>query len=429
MPGGNRRRLRSIEHCSPKTDVRSTSMKVFLLGVGMQGAAALRDLVSSDPVREVLAVDLDIDRLDAHVAERGYGAKVRCEALDGTDADSLDRLMGAGHDVAIDLLPVPFMADVAASAVRHGVHLVSTNYATPELRALHEAALANDVTILPECGMDPGLDLVMLREAVRSMDEVTGLRSYGAGIPAPEAATNPLRYKVSWTLEGVLRAYHRPACLLHDGVLTQIGGDEIFRPENVHDIEIEGLGRLEAFPNGDALQYVELLGLDPSRLETAGRYTLRWPGHCAFWRTLVDLHLLDEAPVVVGGMAVDRKEYLAAALEPQLRYAPGERDLGVLRVEVEGLQAGVRVLVVSQVVDARDLETGLTAVSRLTGFTASIGAQMIGAGQIVNRGLLSPINDLPLPPLAEALENRGIRIIQSLDGQWPDDRQDEENHE
>jgi saccharopine dehydrogenase-like NADP-dependent oxidoreductase len=395
-------------------------MKVLLLGVGMQGVAALHDLFHSEPVHGVLAADREIDRLETHVTERGYGRKVRCEQLDATDAGALDRLMGSGHDVAIDLLPAPFMADVATSAVRHGVHLVSTNYPTPEFRALHGPALANDVTLLPECGMDPGLDLVMLRDAVRHLDQVTGLRSYGAGIPAPEAVTNPLRYKVSWTLEGVLRAYRRPACLIRDGVLVQIGGDEIFHPANVHEIEIEGLGRLEAYPNGDALQYVEPLALDRSRLATAGRYTLRWPGHCAVWRTLVDLHLLDEEPVIVGGIPVDRYDYLAAALEPHLQYAPDERDLGVLRVEVEGRRAGVRTLVVSQVVDARDLETGLTAVSRLTGFTASIGAQMIAAGGIANRGLLSPIGDLPLPPLAEALESRGIHISVELSGS--DDR-------
>jgi saccharopine dehydrogenase-like NADP-dependent oxidoreductase len=376
----------------------------------MQGKAALHDLVNSESVREVVAADRDVGGLETYVAERGYGGVVRCEPFDATDEAAVDRLMESAPDVAIDLLPTPLMSVVAASAVRHGIHLVNTNYLTPEIHALHEPALENDVTLLPECGMDPGLDLVMLGHAVRSLDQVTGLRSYGAGIPAREAATNPLRYKVSWTLEGVLRAYRRPAHLIRDGARVSIGGDEIFHAENVHEIEIEGLGLLEAYPNGDALQYLDPLGLDRSQLEDVGRFTMRWPGHCAFWRALVDLHLLDEAPVVVGGMPVDRLEYLTAALEPRLRYAPDERDVAVLRVEVEGLRAGLRTLAVSQVVDARDLETGLTAVSRLTGFTASVGAQMIGGGLITQRGLLSPLTDLPMRLVSEALAKRGIHV-------------------
>ena len=84
---------------------------------------------------------------------------------------------------------------------------------------------------------------------------------------------------------------------------------------------MDSLGRLEAFPNGDALRYADLLGLDRSRLRRMERCVLRWPGHSALWKTLVDLHLLDEDPVRVNGAAVDRRSFLAAVLErnPQPR--------------------------------------------------------------------------------------------------------------
>ncbi len=51
--------------------------------------------------------------------------------------------------------------------------------------------------------MDPGIDLVLLGEAVRSLDHVEEIISYGAGFPEPEATDNPLKYKVTWTFEGV----------------------------------------------------------------------------------------------------------------------------------------------------------------------------------------------------------------------------------
>ena len=121
------------------------------------------------------------------------------------------------------------------------------------MKGLADEAKARDVTILPEFGMDPGIDLVLLGEAVRSLDHVEEIISYGAGFPEPEATDNPLKYKVTWTFEGVLKSYWRAGRVIRDGTIIDIKNTEMFCPENIHEIEIEGLGRLEAFPNGDAL--------------------------------------------------------------------------------------------------------------------------------------------------------------------------------
>jgi len=184
----------------------------------------------------------------------------------------------------------------------------------------------------------------------------------------------------------------------------------------VHEVEVAGFGALEAYPNGDAVHFAELLGLDVSRLWNTGRYSLRYPGHCRFWNTVASLGLLDEEPVVLDdGTAVDRIAYLTAALEPRLRYGPGERDFAVIRNEVQGTRRGRRVRIVQQVTDWRDLASGLTAMSRLVGFTASIGAQMLASGQITQRGLLSPINNIPFTSFLAELARRGIRVAQSED--------------
>lgn len=188
----------------------------------------------------------------------------------------------------------------------------------------------------------------------------------------------------------------------------------MFSPENIHELEIEGLGRLEAFPNGDALKYADLLGIERSELRELGRYVLRWPGHCAFWKTVVDLHLLDAEPVLVDGLPVDRKRFLAAAIEPQIQYRDDERDIVLVRIDVRGRVGGEKKRIVYQVIDRRDLETGFSAMSRTAGYTASIGALMIGTGQITKRGLLSPVNDIPYEPFAQELGKRGIRITSEL---------------
>ncbi len=154
-------------------------MRVLLLGVGMQGKAALHDLVNSAEVEEVVAADRDFAALKSHVASKGYD-QVRCERVDAASAESLNRLLEQGADVAIDLLPAPFCGRVAAAAVQHGIHLVNAFYARPEVKQLTDEARARDVTVLPEFGMDPGIDLVLLGEAVRSLDRVEEIITYGA---------------------------------------------------------------------------------------------------------------------------------------------------------------------------------------------------------------------------------------------------------
>jgi lysine 6-dehydrogenase len=221
---------------------------------------------------------------------------------------------------------------------------------------------------------------------------------------------------VSWSLEGVLRAYRRGARIVRDGRIVDIPPVAQFRPENIHEVEVAGFGTLEAYPNGDAVHFAQALGLDASRMANTGRYSLRYPGHCRFWNAIAELGLLDQDPVVLDdGTTVDRVAYLSAALEPRLRYGPRERDAAIIRNEVRGMRGGRRVRVVQEVTDRRDLDTGLTAMSRLVGFTASIGAQMLATGRITKRGLLSPTIAVPFAPFVTELERRGIRVVQRVE--------------
>ena len=381
---------------------------VLVIGVGIQGRAAIQDLERSPEVDRVIAADIDTGPLSRYLGDIS-ARKTTAAAIDAGDAAGLRRLMSRGVGVAISLVPLRIERAVAEMAVETGVDLVTTNYTTG-VDALDAAARARGVTIVPEAGFDPGIDLVIVARAVSAFDRVEILNSYGSGILAPECRdANVLNYKISWSWEGVLASYWRPARILAHGVESVAAREEVFHPAWRHGVTVDGVGQLEAFVNGDAVAIAERAGIKPA-VRTTGRYTLRWPGHCDFWHKIAALGLLDDTPRADGGPAP--REFLRRHLEPQLQYGPTERDLIVLRVDVVGTKEGRRRALRYELVAYRDLETGMLAMSRAVGYPASIVAQMVLSGRLRKPGVASPLRDIPPEPFLEALARRGLTIVE-----------------
>lgn len=382
-------------------------MKILLLGVGMQGKAALYDLVNSPEVTEITAADVNYDELQQYVAQL-QTSKIRTVDLDVRDDQAVIKEMRQVEAVII-LLPQDFRLSLVKLAIESGIHLIETSYSLPAYADLGMVAKSKDIVILPECGLDPGIDLVLAGRAIREFDKVQALRVYGTGVPEPEAADNPLKYKISWTFAGVLSAYQRPARLLKDGQIVDLSPTEMFDKSNIHMVEMEGLGTMEAYYNGDAVKYLDIFGIKDTVTDT-GRYSLRWTGHAEFWKKMVGLGFLADEPVLVGDQKISPRQFVHDLLSPQLQYRDDERDIAAIRVVVEGVKDGQTKRVIYEMIDRRDLDTGLMAMQRTVGFTASIGAQMILRGDIKQRGLLTPTRDIPSDIFIAELEKRGIQI-------------------
>lgn len=380
-------------------------MRVLLLGCGLQGRAVLHDLARSEQVTSVVCAEYDLAVAQEGVARFGRpGFEAR--QVNAAQAASLAALLAEGFDVVIDMLPRQFVAAVAEAAVTSGTHLVNTYY-DHALRPWAEAAAERGVMLLPEIGMDPGIDLVLAAQLVRELGAVRALHSYGAGLPEPGADDNVLRYKISWNFEGVLSAYAREARVVRGGVAHTVPAREIFAPGQIERMDLPGIGELESYPNGDAVHYADLLGIRATATEVS-RQAMRYAGHCAFWYAISQLGLLEDAPAEHWGGASPRA-ILQRHLQPQLQYAPGERDLIILRVVAESAQAPHRRITL-QVIDYGDRASGLMAMNRTVGFPASIAAQMIGQGQVTGRGLLSPVRDIPFGAFVAELARRGILV-------------------
>jgi saccharopine dehydrogenase-like NADP-dependent oxidoreductase len=389
-------------------------MKALVFGLGLQGKAVIHDLEQSEAVSEIVAADAAAEQARAYVGRKGY-RKVRVVPVNASEPAALQQLVRESRpQVVVCMLPADFQPALARAAVDAGVPYVSSSY-TGSLVELDGPAREKGVSVLPEMGMDPGIDLILGRLAVDELDVVHGMRSYGAGLPEPACAgDNPIHYKITWTFEGVLKAYMRPARFLRGGKEAAIPAGQIFRPENGHTLEVPGVGAMDAYYNGDAIRYIDIFGLGPE-LKEMGRFAMRWPGHNPFWNVMAELGFLDEASTRVGAAEISPRRFVVEHLTPRLQFRDTERDMVVIRVEAWGLKNRKPLRAVCELIDYRDLATGLFAMNRTVGYTASIGAQLILAGKIRKTGVLTPVRDVPALEVVRELEQRGMKVHRRLE--------------
>jgi saccharopine dehydrogenase-like NADP-dependent oxidoreductase len=321
--------------------------------------------------------------------------------------------MNQGFDVVLDFLPPKFVKPVSEAAIKARVSLVNTNYAYA-IHSLHDQAIDSGISIMPECGLDPGIDLVLYGYGLRQFDELHVLNSYCGGLPEKKSCNNPLGYKISWNWEAVLLSQNRDSTLIRDGQLIEIPAENQHDDPFIFEIDFPSLGKLEAFPNGNAFHFVELLGISKT-IRESGRYSLRWPGWSSFWRPLKKFGCLSDSPV--DGLAGDisPREFFVKWLEPQIQYGMGEKDLAVMQNVFIGTRDSKKKKLTINLVIERDIETGLMAMALGVSFPACIAAEMIVKGEINKKGILSPVRDVPVDPFLERLKNRGIQIEEHVE--------------
>ncbi|MGC9366345.1 MAG: saccharopine dehydrogenase C-terminal domain-containing protein [bacterium] len=201
------------------------------------------------------------------------------------------------HDLVISLLPAEFHPTVAEIALQSHKPMMTTSYISPKMRSLDNLAREKDLLLLNECGVDPGMDHMSAMKIINSVREkggkITEFISYCGGLPAPEACDNPLNYKFSWSPKGVLIAATNPAKFLKKGRIEEIPGDQLFY--HCEDIQVEGVGTFQGYPNRDSTVYQDIYQLDEIR--TLFRGTLRYPGHCKLWSKMVKMGLFSQQPL------------------------------------------------------------------------------------------------------------------------------------
>jgi lysine 6-dehydrogenase len=377
-------------------------MRMLVLGAGLQGSACAYDLLQNPEVKEVRLADLHTDHLAPFLAPYS-GKRLIFTPLDVRDKEAVLALMRQ-CDAAMSAIPYYFNYDLAALAVEAGVHFADLGGNTEivfKQKTLDVQAKKKDITIIPDCGLAPGMVNILAEHAINQLDTVESVRIFVGGLPQhPEP---PLNYQIVYSLEGVLDYYTTLSWVLRGGKRTQVKA-----LSEIEAVRFDGsVGELEGFHTAGGLSTMAFRY--EGKIPTMEYKTLRYPGHARIMEAIRELGLLELTPVDVKGMKVVPRDLVVAAMGPRLTK-PEAYDLVALRVVAEGKKGGKPKKIGYELVDYYDEKTDISAMERSTGYSLSITGQMQARGEIGKAGVFTPDEAIPAEKYISELKKRGVVI-------------------
>ena len=369
---------------------------MLVLGAGRMGLGAVHDLVSQPDVDGVTVADFDLTKAEAIAAR--YPGRVAAAQIDCNDHEAVVSLM-RGHASAISCVNYWLNEKLARAAIEAGTHfcdLGGNNDVVDAELALDAEARKAGVNIVPDCGLAPGMVAVLVAHAAQRFETIDEVHIRVGGLP--QTPRPPLDYQMVFSVEGLINEYIEPARVIRDGKIATV--------ESMTELESltfpEPFGRMEAFQtSGGTSTLVEtFLG----KVRELDYKTIRYPGHCAKFKAMIDLGLCSSESIDVDGSAVKPRRVLGELLVKNLPH--DEPDVVLVRVEMTGGGKRLRY----DIIDRYDPETQLSAMMRTTAFPASIVALMMARNQTTSKGALPQERCIPPDAFMDELAARKIVV-------------------
>ena len=380
-------------------------MKVLAIGAAGKMGKAVVSYFSKEPAIESLGLLDAQENVLKGLTKGDSTGKLRIHPVDINRIDELKKVMGQ-YDVGVVTLPNRRLSyKVMEAAIEARLDLVDVleeyhrrpdTYQTegfiipPEFSSseeygekLHEKAIRNDVLILDGMGFAPGLSNITTAHGISLLDEAETAIARVGGIPNIECcAEHPLRYMTTWSLEHVLREYSVKTQIIKDGKNTEVPAlydQETFK---FNELGIDEELECAVTPGMPSFIYTH------PKLQYFAEKTVRWPGHYQGVRTLVECGLFDEKPVDFNGAKISPREFLLKMINPLLIPQKGDGDVCIMYNTVVGKKNKKPHKV--EYFMWEEVDNDFSAMARVTGFPASIGAKLVASGKIDLKGIRAP---------------------------------------
>jgi len=376
-------------------------MKIAVIGSGLMGRAVVYDLGRAEGVEKIGLFDFDAE-LASEIA-RKYGNEITVAGkIDARDEDEVTRIL-QDYDACISAVTYKYNEGLTRAAINSKTHFFDLGGNNDMVRLqfeLDEAAKKADVTVIPDCGLAPGMVSVLAAGGIREFDKVASLKIRVGGLP--QVPRSPLNYQLVFSSEGLINEYWEPVVILENGLPKTVNP-----MSGLEKLEFDGIGELEAFytSGGTSTLPQTYRGM----VDFLDYKTIRYPGHCQLFRPMLEIGLGSRSPIKIGDASVEPREVFKKVLEKNLTL--NEPDLVLVRLTLEGKKGGKSAKVVYEIIDRQDSRTGLTSMMRCTSFPVAIIAWMVCSGWVTMRGVVP--QELAVEPqfFITQLKKRNINVI------------------
>lgn len=347
-------------------------MKIAVLGAGLVGAPMARDL-AKDAAFEVTVADIRDEALE----KVSRGAKVRPVKADLSDLAEVQKL-AREHDLVLSAVPGFMGYRTLGAILETGTSCVDIAFFSEDPLTLDPIAKKHNATALVDMGVGPGMSSVLAAHATTQLDTTTSIITYVGGLP--RVRRWPYDYAAVFSPIDVIEEYVRPARYVENGHL--VTRPALSDPELLDFPEV---GTLEAF-NTDGLRTMA----KTMKVANMKEKTMRYPGHIEKMAVLRETGFFGTEPIDVGGHQVRPLDLTAKLLFPMWKLQPGEADVTVMRVVVEGTKHGRKMRWTYDLFDSYDAASGVHSMARTTGYTATAAIRLLAKGMFTDRGVYPP---------------------------------------
>lgn len=351
-------------------------MKVLVLGCGRIGSVAAKELAYKMPLAEIILADRNPLKAEEVAKNIGKG-NVSWMELDATKRDELITTL-KNVDLALGFLPPKFGFSLVKACIDAGKNLVDVSYMPENPLELHDEAVKANVTVVPDCGLAPGLSNMFVGYSVAKLEQTQEVHIMVGGIP--EKPVPPLGYVITWSPESLIDEYTCKARIVEGGRTI-----EVEALSGLEEIEFESVGKLEAFYTDGLRTLLNTVG----KVEKMWEKTLRYPGHAEKIRLLRELGFFQREKVSVEGIPVAPRNLTSKLFEEKLSKLE-VKDIVVLNVEVSGLMKGQKKRYIYNLLDRYDDKSRMSAMARTTAYPAVIVAELLLKGAIRKVGVIPP---------------------------------------
>lgn len=373
-------------------------LRILTIGCGYIGSVLARDLAEGMPSAEIVISDADPRRAEEVAAAINKGS-VSSVQLDASDYSRLVSTL-RNFDLAVGLAPGRTGYRTVEACIQAGTDMVDLSFMPEDPLTLNREALEAGVTVVPDCGVAPGLSNILVGRAASLLDRVEEVIILVGGIPEKPVA--PLDYRVTWCVEDLLEEYTRKAKIVKDGRLVEeeaLNGLEL--------VEFPGVGRLEAFYTDG----VRTLHHTVKGVRNMWEKTLRYPGHAEKIRLLRDLGFFSESRLKEIG--ISPRELTTRLLEERLGSLE-VKDMVLMNVRVRGTRENLRTLHTYHLLDRYDESEKVSAMARTTAYTASAITRLLAKNAIKEKGVVPPeklgMDENLFSEIMTRLKKKGINI-------------------